>query len=180
MSIREQVHCCLLETCVNCCLLQSIQDGPYSGSWKVSCFQDTCVGWYVSYGIDYLCTVFRAIRGKSVLGKKEEELLKWGFHLSHAVCFPTLFWILGMMSFVEKMLSAPEKWTLMGPAVLLLFDWGVWGEKLNNFKHKLKISLGIWLCRRVCTVCVCVYDIPKDDWVVSVCSQLACFLAVET
>lgn len=168
MSIREQVHCCL-ETCVNCCLLQSIQDGPYSDSWKVSCFQGACVGWYVSHGIYYLCTVFRAIRGKSVLGKKEEELLKSGFHLWHASCFPHPILNFGSDVFCGGDAQCPRKMNPMGPAVLLLFDWGVWGEKLNNFKHKLKISLGIWLCRRVCTVCICVYDIPKDDWVVSVC-----------
>lgn len=128
MSIREQVHCCLLETCANCWLLQSIQDGPYPGSWKFSCFRGTCVGRYISHGIYYLCAVFRAVRGKSVLGKKGAVLLKWGFHLSHAVCFPILFWFLRMLSFVEEMVSAPEKLTLW---VLLFgcFLMEVLGEK---------------------------------------------------
>lgn len=122
ITIMEQVHCCLLETsALNSWLLQSIQDGLYSDSWKFSCFQGSCVGRYVSHGIYYLCTGFRAVRGKSVLGEKGAVLLKWGFHLSHAVCFPILFCILRVLSFVEDK-SATEKWTL-----------GVWREELNNF-----------------------------------------------
>lgn len=130
MSIREQVHCCLLETCANCCLLQSIQDGPYLGFWKFSCFQGTCVGRYISYGIYYLCAVFRAVR---VLGKKGAVLLKWGFSPFTCCLFPHPILVFESAVFCGGDGQCPRKIDPMGVAAQLLSDGGVWGEKLNNF-----------------------------------------------
>lgn len=96
------------------------------GLLEVLCFQGSCVGRYISYKIYYLCTVFRAVRGKSVLGRREQCSLI-GVFTFHSL-FPHAILDFENAVFCGGDGQCPREMDTMGSAVLLLFDGGVWGQ----------------------------------------------------
>lgn len=132
MVIGEQVHCCPLETHDNSVVhIKGYRTGPAQALGSSSVLKALVQLGVLASRCMFLCSVFRAFRGKAVLGKKGTMHSKWGFHLSHAVCFPVLFRFWRVLSCVEEMVGTLTKFTFSFCYVAVW--WGGLGRKVTSF-----------------------------------------------